>query len=37
MEEYVQAYLDAMDQVQALTGQARLNAVGYCIAAPRCR
>ncbi|XGB35016.1 class I poly(R)-hydroxyalkanoic acid synthase [Paracoccus marcusii] len=32
MEEYVQAYLDAMDQVQALTGQARLNAVGYCIA-----
>ncbi|WP_405404880.1 class I poly(R)-hydroxyalkanoic acid synthase [Paracoccus sp. Ld10] len=32
MEDYVEAYLDAMDQVQALTGQARLNAVGYCIA-----
>ncbi|WP_411838824.1 class I poly(R)-hydroxyalkanoic acid synthase [Paracoccus sp. ME4] len=32
MEDYVTAYLEAMDRVLALTGQARLNAVGYCIA-----
>ncbi|MCG6112288.1 MAG: class I poly(R)-hydroxyalkanoic acid synthase [Paracoccus sp.] len=32
MEDYVEAYLDAMDQVLAQTGQSRLNTVGYCIA-----
>lgn len=32
MEDYAQAYLEAMDRVLALTGQPRLNAVGYCIA-----
>ncbi|MDP5306340.1 class I poly(R)-hydroxyalkanoic acid synthase [Paracoccus spongiarum] len=32
MEDYVGAYLDAMDRVRSLTGQPRLNVVGYCIA-----
>lgn len=32
MEDYVNAYLEAMDRVRDLTGQSRLNAVGYCIA-----
>ena len=32
MEEYVSAYLEAMDKVLELTGQKQLNAVGYCIA-----
>lgn len=32
MDQYVSAYLSVMDQVLALTGQDKLNAVGYCIA-----
>ncbi len=32
MEDYVAAYLDAMDKVRELTDQPRLNVVGYCIA-----
>ncbi|CAM3133865.1 alpha/beta hydrolase [Paracoccus nototheniae] len=32
MEDYVSAYLEAMDKVLELSGQPRLNAVGYCIA-----
>ncbi|WP_242626622.1 class I poly(R)-hydroxyalkanoic acid synthase [Paracoccus sediminis] len=32
MEDYVSAYLDAMDRVRDLTAQPRLNVVGYCIA-----
>lgn len=32
MEEYVAAYLEAMDKVRDLTAQPRLNVVGYCIA-----
>ncbi|WP_243698678.1 class I poly(R)-hydroxyalkanoic acid synthase [Paracoccus alkanivorans] len=32
MEEYVAAYLEAMDKVRDLTDQRRLNVVGYCIA-----
>ncbi len=32
MEDYVAAYLDAMDKVRDLTDQPRLNVVGYCIA-----
>nr|WP_322626723.1 class I poly(R)-hydroxyalkanoic acid synthase [Paracoccus beibuensis] len=32
MEDYIGAYLDAMDRVRDLTGQRQLNAVGYCIA-----
>ena len=32
MEDYIAAYLEAMDKVRELTGQQRLNAVGYCIA-----
>ncbi|WP_245999353.1 class I poly(R)-hydroxyalkanoic acid synthase [Paracoccus methylarcula] len=32
MEEYVSAYLEAMDKVRDLTDQRKLNAVGYCIA-----
>ncbi|WP_371822369.1 class I poly(R)-hydroxyalkanoic acid synthase [Paracoccus sp. C2R09] len=32
LEDYVQAYLEAMDVVRDLTGQPKLNAVGYCIA-----
>lgn len=32
IEDYVAAYQDAMDQVLALTGQSRLNTLGYCIA-----
>ncbi|WP_240643383.1 class I poly(R)-hydroxyalkanoic acid synthase [Paracoccus siganidrum] len=32
LEDYVGAYLEAMDKVRELTGQAKLNAVGYCIA-----
>ena len=32
MEEYVAAYLDAMDKVRDLTDQKKLNVVGYCIA-----
>lgn len=31
LEDYVSAYLEAMDKVRALTGQPRLNVVGYCI------
>ncbi|MDO5648829.1 class I poly(R)-hydroxyalkanoic acid synthase [Paracoccus sp. (in: a-proteobacteria)] len=31
MDDYISAYLDAMDQVLTLTGQKKLNAVGYCI------
>ncbi|WP_022708202.1 class I poly(R)-hydroxyalkanoic acid synthase [Paracoccus zeaxanthinifaciens] len=32
IEDYVEAYLEAMDRVRDLTGQPKLNAVGYCIA-----
>ena len=32
MEDYIAAYLDAMDKVRKLTGQPKLNVVGYCIA-----
>ena len=32
MEDYVSAYLDAMDKVRTLTAQPQLNVVGYCIA-----
>lgn len=32
MEEYVSAYLEAMDKVRELTGQSKLNVAGYCIA-----
>ncbi|MDQ1899078.1 class I poly(R)-hydroxyalkanoic acid synthase [Paracoccus sp. WLY502] len=32
MEDYVAAYLEAMDKVRDLTKQPRLNVVGYCIA-----
>ena len=32
MEDYIEAYLEAMDRVRDLTGQEKLNAVGYCIA-----
>ena len=32
MEDYVRAYLDAMDRVAEITGERQLNAVGYCIA-----
>ena len=31
MEDYVAAYIEAMDKVLELTGQKKLNAVGYCI------
>jgi len=31
MDDYVQAFLTAMDEVLERTGQPRLNAVGYCI------
>ncbi|MDO5641083.1 MAG: class I poly(R)-hydroxyalkanoic acid synthase, partial [Paracoccus sp. (in: a-proteobacteria)] len=31
LEDYVSAYLSAMDAVLEITGQPRLNAVGYCI------
>ncbi|MFN3526251.1 MAG: class I poly(R)-hydroxyalkanoic acid synthase, partial [Paracoccus sp. (in: a-proteobacteria)] len=32
IEDYVAAYLDAMDKVRDVTDQPRLNVVGYCIA-----
>ena len=32
MDDYVSAYLDVTDRARELTGQDRLNAVGYCIA-----
>ncbi|TGN55494.1 class I poly(R)-hydroxyalkanoic acid synthase [Paracoccus liaowanqingii] len=32
MEDYVTAYIEAMDKILELTGQSRLNTVGYCIA-----
>lgn len=32
IEEYVGAYLEAMDKVRELTEQPKLNVVGYCIA-----
>ena len=32
MSDYVAAYIEAMDKVLELTGQKKLNAVGYCIA-----
>ena len=33
LEDYVQeGYLEAIDQVKALTGEPKINAVGYCIA-----
>ena len=32
MEDYIAAYLEAMDRVRDLTDQKQLNAVGYCIA-----
>lgn len=32
MEEYVNAYLEAMDKVLDITGQKKLNVIGYCIA-----
>ncbi|MDS9467679.1 class I poly(R)-hydroxyalkanoic acid synthase [Paracoccus sp. MBLB3053] len=32
MEDYVSAYLDAMDRVLDLSDQPRLNVIGYCIA-----
>lgn len=32
MDDYVSAYLEAMDVVRELTGERQLNAVGYCIA-----
>ena len=31
MDDYVAAYIEAMDEVLRLTGERRLNAVGYCI------
>ncbi|MDO5612190.1 MAG: class I poly(R)-hydroxyalkanoic acid synthase [Paracoccus sp. (in: a-proteobacteria)] len=31
MGDYVSAYIEAMDKVLELTGQKKLNAVGYCI------
>ncbi|MCZ0963227.1 PHA/PHB synthase family protein [Paracoccus benzoatiresistens] len=31
LEDYVSNYLEAMDKVRELTGQPRLNVVGYCI------
>nr|WP_304616534.1 class I poly(R)-hydroxyalkanoic acid synthase [Paracoccus sp. (in: a-proteobacteria)] len=32
IEDYIAAYLDAMDKVRDLTDQKKLNVVGYCIA-----
>ncbi|MFV0383967.1 PHA/PHB synthase family protein [Paracoccus sp. (in: a-proteobacteria)] len=32
IEEYIAAYLEAMDKVRELTDQPKLNVVGYCIA-----
>lgn len=32
MDDYVSAYLEAMDRVRELTDEPQLNAVGYCIA-----
>lgn len=32
MDDYINAYLEIMDRIQDLTGQDKLNAVGYCIA-----
>ncbi|MFN3273086.1 MAG: class I poly(R)-hydroxyalkanoic acid synthase [Paracoccus sp. (in: a-proteobacteria)] len=32
LEDYIAAYLDAMDKVRDLTEQPKLNVVGYCIA-----
>lgn len=32
LEDYISAYLDAMDRVRDLTDQPKLNVVGYCIA-----
>ena len=32
MDDYVGSYLEIMDRIQDLTGEDRLNAVGYCIA-----
>lgn len=31
LDDYVQAYLDAMENVRAITGEKKVNAVGYCI------
>ncbi|MCF3973923.1 class I poly(R)-hydroxyalkanoic acid synthase [Paracoccus sp. EGI L200073] len=31
MDDYVAAYLEAMDKVRELTGQPKMNVVGYCI------
>ncbi len=32
MEDYIDAFMDAMDKVLAVTDQPKLNVVGYCIA-----
>ncbi|MFB9222282.1 class I poly(R)-hydroxyalkanoic acid synthase [Paracoccus cavernae] len=32
MDDYVLAYLEVMDRIQDLTGEQKVNAVGYCIA-----
>lgn len=32
MDDYVASYIEVMDRIQDLTGQEKLNAVGYCIA-----
>ncbi len=32
MDDYVSAYLEVMDRIQDLTGEEKVNAVGYCIA-----
>lgn len=32
MDDYVSAYIEVMDRIQDLTGEPKLNAVGYCIA-----
>lgn len=32
IDDYVSAYIEVMDRIQDLTGQPKLNAVGYCIA-----
>ena len=32
MDDYVRTYLEVMDRIQDLTGEEKINAVGYCIA-----
>ncbi|AGT09478.1 class I poly(R)-hydroxyalkanoic acid synthase [Paracoccus aminophilus] len=32
LDDYVSAYLEVMDRIQDLTGEEKVNAIGYCIA-----